>query len=1781
VVIHHLAVDAVSWPILLEDLRSAYAQRCEGQEVRLPEKTTSYPQWSRRLEGYAQSSTLREQVERWLEGRREVRRLPVDHRDGENTVGSTAEVRVALGVEETRRLLQEVPAAYRTQINDVLLSALGQALSGWTPGGPVLVDLEGHGREAGLFEDVDLSRTVGWFTSLCPVLLEVEEGADPGAVLRGMKERLRAVPARGVGHGVLRHLCADDAVRERLAGLPAAEVSVNYLGRFRTAAGWVPWSAADPPTGPECSPAGRRAHLIEIVGAVIDERLEMRWRYSRALHEEATVAAVAEQFVASLRALIGHCCTAGVGGWTPSDFPLSGLDQETLERCFGGERGIEDVYPLSAMQEGILFHSLYAPGGGEYVEQYCFRLGAELDLGVLERAWGVVVERHAVLRSRILWEGVERPLQVVERRVEVPVEHRVWAEEGAGAAQRLEEFLAEDRRRGFALSEAPLLRLTVLTAPDGARRLVWTFHHVLLDGWSLPVVLGELRASYEALARGEHPELPATRPYRDHIAWLQRRDGAASEGWWRQALAGLEGPTRLLADRGPQAGDGPREVRAETRRLSEQTTARLQELCRRRRLTLSTVVQGAWGLLLSRYTGSPEVVFGVTVSGRPAELAGVESMVGLCINTVPVRVRVDAERALGSWLGELQAAQLELRAHEHTPLVEVQGWSGLAPGTPLFDTLLVYENYPVGEGSWAELELTRVVDQTNYPLTLVVEPGRALSLTAYHDTQNIERERVERLLGHLERLLAGMAASPEARLGELELLTEEERQRVLVEWNATASEFPRDRTVHELVEEQVERTPEATAVVFGGRSLTYAELNAQANRLAHHLRGLGVGPEVLVGVCLERGLEMVVGLLAVLKAGGAYVPLDPTYPRRRIAFMLEDSRASVLLTAHQIATDLTSRDIQLVRPDLDTAAIATEGSGPISSGVTADHAAYVIYTSGSTGTPKGVVVTHRNVVNFFSAMDDRLDHEQPGVWLAATSISFDISVLELFWTLARGFTVVLHGDVEGEKSAHGRTSMPTQRHLQFSLFYFASGEGGSPTDRYRLLLEGARFGDERGFCAIWTPERHFHTFGGLYPNPSLMGAALATTTKRIGIRAGSCVAPLHSAIRIAEEWSVVDNLSGGRVGISFASGWHPDDFVLAPDSFPNRREVMVRQIDMVRRLWRGESVWMRNGSGKRVEVRILPHPVQSELPVWITAAGSPDTFRIAGENGCNLLTHLLGQSMDELAERIRVYREAWQGAGNGPGSGHVTLMLHSFVGHSDDEVREQVRTPMKHYLRSSAGLIQRAARAFPALQGATPEEPGGFTLDELSADEMNAVLDFSFERYFERSGLLGSREKCLGIAEEVIGLGVDEVACLIDFVDATDLVLEHLPMLDEVREQIGRRSIHPIEQGAPTHPIIRLIEEHGVTHLQCTPSMASVLLASPRAEDALASLRQLLVGGEAFPATLAQELRRAVTGSIVNMYGPTETTIWSSTFELDEPGVSSTDTVPIGRPIGNTRLYILDARLQPVPLGVVGELFIGGDGVARGYLGRPEVDAERFIPDRFSGRRGDRLYRTGDLARHRDDGNVEYVGRMDSQVKLRGHRIELGEIERVVSAHPAVRDSTVVLRDGGTEHERLVAYVVSRAGSRVSAPELRSHLEDRLPRYMLPAAFVVLEALPLTPNGKVDRAALPAPERATEPEVVYVGPRTPTEEVLATAWADVLGLDRVGVEDNFFDLGGHSLVATRVVSRIRSALGIDVPLRALFEAPTVAALARAVDAFRSRDLPSIPPLIRLKRHGNT
>jgi natural product biosynthesis luciferase-like monooxygenase protein len=644
------------------------------------------------------------------------------------------------------------------------------------------------------------------------------------------------------------------------------------------------------------------------------------------------------------------------------------------------------------------------------------------------------------------------------------------------------------------------------------------------------------------------------------------------------------------------------------------------------------------------------------------------------------------------------------------------------------------------------------------------------------------------------------------------------------------------------------------------------------------------------------------------------------------------------------------------------------------------------------------------------------------------------------------------------------------------------------------------------------------------------------------------VLPLHHPIRVAEEWSVVDNLSNGRVGIAFASGWQPNDFVLRPENFAHSKEVMFREIETVRKLWRGEEIPQTSPTGEEIATRVLPRPVQPELPVWITTAGTPETFRMAGERGFNVLTHLVGQTLEELGEKIAAYREARAAAGHA-GSGHVTLMLHTFVGDSDESVREIVRAPMREYLRSAVGLVQKAAWTFPTQKKRVTTS----SQVSLCEEDMEALLDHAFDRYYESSALFGTPEQCLEKVRRVKAIGVDEIGCLIDFGVDSARVLEHLAELARLKELAS----HPV--AADDFSIPAQIVRHGVTHLQCTPSMAGMLLADPRTREALAGLQVFLVGGEPLPSSLAAELGASVAGSVFNVYGPTETTVWSTLQRLDP----QQPEVGIGRPLANQQAYVVDPELRLVPIGVAGELLIAGDGVTAGYLERPELTAERFVPVDFGPGPARTAYRTGDRVRYRLDGTLEFVGRVDHQVKIRGHRIEPGEVEVALESHPGVARAAVTARELRPGERRLVAYYRPKGGPPLSVGALRSHLESLLPEFMIPSLFVVVDAFPLTPAGKIERAALPDPA-AERPnlEEDFAAPSTPLEKQIAELWGALLGVEEIGVRDNFFELGGDSPMVVHFVSRVREKLGVEIRVGKLFDSPTVQALAQHVEAIR-------------------
>lgn len=1033
--------------------------------------------------------------------------------------------------------------------------------------------------------------------------------------------------------------------------------------------------------------------------------------------------------------------------------------------------------------------------------------------------------------------------------------------------------------------------------------------------------------------------------------------------------------------------------------------------------------------------------------------------------------------------------------------------------------------------------------------TVSLSQGQA---TLHVDTAAFDPQSVELLAQRLETALQALRdAQASARLVDISILSAAERARILGEWNSSARDYDRTETLHQAFEAQVARTPDAMALVIDDQSLSYAALNTRANSVAERLRAMGVGPGAHVGLYTDRSLDMVVGAMAILKAGGAYVPLDPAYPADRIAHYIADSQASVLLSQRNLVGNLPASDADVLSIDtVETNPQAQDVDG----GATADDLAYLIYTSGSTGTPKGVMVEHRNVANFFAGMDDRIDHATGAVWLAVTSLNFDISVLELFWTLARGFKVVLTGNENRAAVSNGPIAN-SDRHIDFNLMYWGNDDGPGPK-KYELLLEGAKFADAHGFNAVWTPERHFHAFGGPYPNPAVTGAAVAAVTQNLSVRAGSCVAPLHHPARIAEDWAVIDNLTGGRAALGFASGWQPDDFILRPENTPpNNKPAMFEAIETVRKLWRGESVAFPKADGSLHEVVTQPRPVSDELPVWVTTAGNPETWIEAGRIGANVLTHLLGQSINEVAEKIHLYHGALREAGHDPDAHRVTLMLHSYLADTREEAARIAREPMKDYLRSAAALIKQYAWAFPAFKKPKGvSNPFEMDLGQLTEDELEAILDFAFERYFEDSGLFGTIDDAVARVENLKRIGVDEVACLIDYGIDPALVLEGLKPLAEVLKRANAPSMLAEDDYSLAAQIIR----HDVTHLQCTPSMARIIAMNDEARMALGRVEHLLLGGEALAGDLVDDLRHCTNAQILNMYGPTETTIWSTCQVVPEHNGGIVD---IGTPIANTSVYVLDATGAPCPIGVPGELFIGGEGVTRGYWQRPELTDERYVVDPFAAEAGltvtaaPRMYRTGDMVRWRADGSLDFLGRADHQIKIRGQRIELGEIEAALTAFAGVRSGVVIAREQGG-NTQLVGYITTDAP--VSDAALRAHLSDRLPEVMVPTHIMTLDALPLTPNKKIDRKALPdpVPQRSSAPVASSAPASGDVQTRIAAIWSRILGVADVRADDNFFTLGGHSLLAVQAHREIRETLELPrLSITDIFRFPTLSGLS--------------------------
>ncbi|GGN03917.1 hypothetical protein GCM10011609_48820 [Lentzea pudingi] len=1352
-VAHHLVVDGLSWRILVEDLERGYQQAKAGQPISLGVRTTGFAEWSRRLREAAVDGVFDDEIGHWSA-------ISGGSSTVESTVASNRTVTVTLDAGATDALLYDVPAVYRTEINDVLLTALSTAFTAWTGEDRALIALEGHGREEDLFDGVSLSRTVGWFTSYYPVELDASAPALADRV-KSVKEQLRAVPRRGVGHGALRYLGTAPRVpdvRPRLA--------FNYLGQWDAGAGGHALVRRLSPVDVVQAGGDRRLHEIEVVGAVADDELSFSLGYSEGSHTAAEVTAFAESFLAGLREIVEHCRTPLAGGRTPSDFPLAPLRQSTVDRLVGDGRDVADIYQLTPAQNGILFDSLMDTGSGVYLGQFEAVLDGVTRPELFAAAWQDAAHNATVLRSRIVWEGLEGPVQLVHRQVEVPITHLDWRGLPEDEREReLTALRAADRAAGLDLTAAPATRVTLIRLAEGRVRLLWTVHHLLMDGTSAYQVLGEVFVRYAALAAGRSTRPAPRRPFADYVRWLRGRDEQAAREFWTAELAGLTAPTALPYDIAPSGGHRT----ASTATVEVDVDAGgAAAWAREHRLTLNTLVQGAWALLLSRYSGERDVVFGATVSGRPTDLLDADRIVGPMINTLPVRVRVRGDLALSDWLSELQRSQVAAREYDWISSAQTQECTAVPAGTALFESIVVFENYPIDHDAAAAngLELLEVTSTeiSGYPLALVVYPGDGLRLSLRYDPALFTADTARELAARFGRLLTEISGPHVTSVRDLRMISPDEYRRTVHEWTATESAYSVDRRMDELIAERVRRDPSAVAVEDGDQTLTYGELDLRANRLARYLVSRGVRRDTLVGIALDRNLELVVAILAVLKAGAGYVPLDPRFPAARLAHMLAETRPPVLLTQERLLDSFAGGAGEVIAVERIAAEVARRGrTAPRVPGSSSRDLAYVVYTSGSTGRPKGVMIEHRSLVNVILSGIEHYDLKPGSRKLQFYTMSFDGGVWDVFMTLASGATLVM-ATVDGQ----------------------------------------------------------------------------------------------------------------GQV----------DDL---PAQLRDRR---------------------------------------------ITALTLP-----------------------------------------------------------------------------------------PAV----------------------------------------------------------------------------LPLLDPAT----------------------------------FPDLAAVG-----------------VGGDVLPRDLADAWSRRMR--LVNIYGPSETALAVTLFQArpDAPYRA----VPLGPPVPNAELYVLDADLSPVPPGMTGELYIGGAGLGRGYVDRPELTAERFVANPF-GPPGSRLYRTGDLVRWSEPGWLDFAGRVDDQVKIRGYRVELAEVENALLRHPEVAEAAVVATGDG-DRRRLVGYV-SAAGRTITA-NLREVLAAELPDFMVPAQVVVLETLPLGPTGKIDRRALPEPGRADAVAAGYLPPTDPTQESLTAIYAEVLGLEKVGVQDSFFELGGDSISVLKLTSRVRLAFDIEMSPREFFDAPTIDALSELV-----------------------
>lgn len=1038
---------------------------------------------------------------------------------------------------------------------------------------------------------------------------------------------------------------------------------------------------------------------------------------------------------------------------------------------------ITDIYPQSPLQKGMIFHMLSDPLSEAYIIQITLDLDGNVNIDALKQAWQGVIDYYDVLRTGFEWEDLDEPLQCIYR-VATPEWIVNYWQDLSTNDQELEwkRIIEQDRRQRFDLTTPPLMRFHLVKLSNMHFRLLWSSHHILLDGWSTPLVINQMLKAYEFICKNQPIVFGRKHLYKDYIEWLLKQNKSKSNLYWKNLLSGFNGPT-ILGNKKSSEVVKPIYIK-ESINLSIEIYDEIKQFAQANQLTVGTILQGAWGYLISQYSGNDDVVFGGVVSGRSNDLPEIDKQIGLFINTLPIRIRIKHNETVLSYLKQLQHQLISSRKYEYTALWEIQNICNHSVKKPLFENIFIFENYPPNNNEKTtefpqSFSITNIQSYDKAPYGLTASAGELdnkLWLTISFDKNQYSQIDIQQMLLHYQQLLKIITVNTQIQLVNVFLLTPEEQHQILVKWNQTEADDAKQTTIHQLFEEQVNRTPDNVAVIFENESITYRKLNEKSNQLSHYLQKHGVRPDVPVAICVERSIDLIIALLGILKASGGYVPLDPAYPKDRLNYMFEDSKAKLLLTQTRYKP-LFSRNIKIINLDESKEIINKELTSNLSVKMNPLNLSYMIYTSGSTGKPKGTMNTHIGICNRFQWLQNTYKLTEASNVLQKTPYSFDVSLWEIFWPLSVG------------------------------------------------------------------------------------------------------------------------------------------------------------------------------------AISVLAKPDGQKDPVYL----------------------------------------------------------------------------------------------------------------------------------------------------------------------------------------------------------IKLIQERNISILHFVPSMLRVFLETPQAKNCT-TLKKVLTGGEVVPMDILEKFYEVLPNSkLCNGYGPTETSngvcYYICGHKLD------IQSIPIGRPIANTQAYILDYFLNPVPVGVPGELYIGGIQLGRGYINRPDLTAERFVANPFSDKPGERIYQTGDLCRWLPDGNIEYLGRIDHQVKIRGQRVEFGEIETCLKGYPQIKEAVVSVNDDKSNNKKLIAYYVAKDKSTLlHTNDLLHFLKNKLPEYMLPSVFIQIQSIPLTPSGKLDRQALPIPDMLTNTGEIIL-PHDNLELTLSQLWANVLNINEISINDNFFDLGGHSLLAIILINKIKQVLNISLPLSSLFSSSTVEEMA--------------------------